>query len=239
MRTVLWDLDGTIADTEEIHYYAWQKTMKAHDVVYDYPTFVADFGKNNSEILYGIFGADAHDLMREVADEKESTFRALLPHAELRLMPGVRGWLEELQRASVRQVVSSSGTMANIAAIITKLEVGDYFMGLMSGYKLPRGKPHPALFLNSAAAVGVSPADCIVMEDSISGVEAARRAGMACVAVGSISRSPRLDTLLAQVHGQPCLRADSLEEVTWEHLEMLWDAPHSVDAAWESRRTSA
>jgi beta-phosphoglucomutase len=104
-------------------------------------------------------------------------------------------------------------------------------MGLMSGYRLPRVKPHPALFLNSAAAVGSNVSDCIVIEDSIVGIEAARRAGMACIAAGKISRSPDLAALLDELHGRPCLPVESLDEVTWEKLEALWAAPHSVDRA--------
>jgi len=234
MRAVLWDMDGTIADTEELHFHAWQETLGAYGIEYDYATFIADFGRNNGEILTRILGDDGGpDRVAEVAHRKEAHFRNLLPHHSVPLLAGVPHWLNALKQARVRQVVSSSGTMSNIAAVITKLEIGDYFMGLMSGYQLPRGKPHPAIFLNSAAALAVSPADCIVIEDSMSGIEAARRAGMACIAVGKVIENPALLRLLDQVHGQPCLTFTSLEDVTWTDFERLWDAPHSVDAAWK------
>jgi HAD superfamily hydrolase (TIGR01509 family) len=230
MRTVLWDMDGTLADTEELHFHAWQETMAAFGIPYDYETFLADFGRNNGEILSRIFGVEpSHPRVREVAGHKEAAFRNLLPHHNVPLLPGVEELLSLLERHGVRQVVSSSGTMANIAAIITKMGIGDRFMALMSGYRLPRGKPHPALFLNSAAAVGVTPAECLVIEDSIVGIEAARRAGMACVAVGKIAGGSELVTLLESLHGRPCLPVPSLTGLTWEQLESLWAAPHSVD----------
>jgi HAD superfamily hydrolase (TIGR01509 family) len=225
-------MDGTIADTEELHFHVWQQIMAEVGIEYDHATFLNDFGRSNGEILSRIFGVEpGHVRVREVAQRKEATFRKLLPSHELPLMPGVEELLTLFESEGVRQVVSSSGTMANIVAIVAKLGIGDRFMGLMSGYRLPRGKPHPALFLNSAAAVGSNVSDCIVIEDSIVGIEAARRAGMACVAAGKISRSPDLAALLDELHGRPCLPVESLDEVTWEKLEALWAAPHSVDRA--------
>lgn len=231
IRTVLWDMDGTLADTEQPHFAAWQAIMAANGIPYDYPAFAADFGRNNWEILSRIFGLEqSHARVRDVANDKENRFRDLLPTVDVPLLPGVEALLATLEEHGVRQVVSSSGTMANIAAVITKLGIGDRFMALMSGYRLPRGKPHPALFLNSAAAVGVTPGECLVIEDSIVGIEAARRAGMACVAVGKIAGSPALAGLLNELHGRPCLAVPSLVDVTWDDLETLWAAPHSVDA---------
>lgn len=224
MRTILWDLDGTLADTEELHFAAWQQIMREYGVKYDYPAFLADFGRNNREILVNLLGASATPaLIVEISQRKERNFRALLSHNTVSLMPGVADWLTHFQNESVRQVVSSSGPMANIAALVAKLEIGDYFMSLMSGYRLPRGKPHPAIFLNSAAAVGVTLLDCIVIEDSLAGAEAARRAGMACVAVGKVTNGAALSDLLDAIHGQPYLAVENLAHVSWDQFEHLWE----------------
>lgn len=240
MRTVLWDMDGTIADNEEIHFHGWMAILAEYRIDYDHATYLADFGRNNSEILNRLLGSDATPArVREISKRKEAAFRALLPTMPLKMLPGVKEWLARFEDEGVRQVVSSSGTMANISALVSNLEIGDFFMALMSGYRLPRSKPHPAIFLNSAAAVGVTPADCIVIEDSLSGIEAARRAGMACIAVGKVIHNPQLDALLETLHGQPCLRVNSLVDLAWQQAEELWDAPHSIDGDWLSPEQSA
>ena len=73
-----------------------------------------------------------------------------------------------------------------------------------------------------AAALDVTPAEAIVIEDSAHGVEAARRAGMASIAVGAIVHRPGLDEVLARVPGRPCLPLGTLDELTWAQVETLW-----------------
>ncbi len=223
-QAILWDLDGTIADTAPAHFAAWQETMGNLGVTYSHARFMADFGRNNGEILPELLGSDTKpERIRALSLEKEAAFRQQLHNgAHIALLPGVADWLTRFDEAGIRQGVGSSGPMANIVAIIQALAVGDYFYGLLTGIRLPKGKPHPAIFRNLAAALEAEPEDCIVIEDSVHGIEAARRAGMASIAVGSLSQSARLDAALAQYPGPPCLRVAQLTELSWTQIETLW-----------------
>jgi HAD superfamily hydrolase (TIGR01509 family) len=224
MRTVLWDLDGTIADTEALHYEAWNAAASEFSFTYTYAQFKAGFGQRNAEVLSELLGIDPKDQrVDEISAAKEALFRALLRKHGLQPLPGVVTWLGRLAAAGVQQVVSSSGPMANIAATVDVIGLGDYFVCLMSGARLARGKPDPAIFLNSAAAVGAQPAECIVVEDSVHGIGGARRGGMGSIAVGKLAGSVELDELLANMHGPACVPVGNLERLTWEQCERLWD----------------
>lgn len=223
MRAVLWDLDGTLADTEQLHFRAWNETMGAHGVRYDFPQFRADFGRNNGEILPELLGTEVSaERVALVSRQKEDAFRKLIAPGMVHLLPGTRQWLEAFDREGVVQAVASSGSMSNIVATVYALGIGDHIRAILSGQQMALGKPHPALFLQAAAAVGCTARDCIVIEDSPHGIEAARRGGMASVVVGPLAHSARLADLLERVSGRRCLPVASLEQLSWAQLEELW-----------------
>lgn len=223
MRAVVWDLDGTLADTTALHFHAWQKTMDDYGEPYSYEEFAAGFGRNNRSVLSEKFQIDPHSpRISEIANYKEAMVRQLLPESDVQLLPGVADALEMLAAQGVLQVIASSGPMANIVAIVNKLGIGDYFLSILSGATLPRGKPHPDIFLNAAASVVVPPAACIVVEDSIHGIEAARHAGMVSIAVGALANSPLLADRLAEIPGPLCHSAPSLAGMQWEVWDELW-----------------
>lgn len=213
IEAVLWDLDGTIADSAAVHYQAWQATMDRYAVPYTYQMFIDDFGRNNAEILTKHFDAADTATIQRVSFEKEAAFRTLLTPGALRLLPGAMTWLAHFRHQGIVQVIGSSGPMANIAAIVRALDIGDYFLALVSGTHLPKGKPDPAIFVRCAAVAGVAPAHCLVIEDSIHGIEAAQRAGMRSVAVGALASSDMLRQRLANVATPHCIGLASLDQV--------------------------
>lgn len=223
MRTVLWDMDGTISDSEQAHFHAWQISLEPYGVTYSFDDFIADFGRSNSQLLPELLDVPpGSDLVDKVDREKEANFRRLARQEKVKPLLGVMEWLECFRAKGVPQVVSSSGPMANIVASVDILDIGDYFLALISGATLPRSKPDPAIFLNSAYAVRAQPHECIVVEDSMHGVEGALRAGMACIAVGKVAASKDLCELLRSAHEPTCLAVETLNDLTWAGCEELW-----------------
>jgi HAD superfamily hydrolase (TIGR01509 family) len=181
-RAVLWDLDGVLVDTGELHFRAWEQTLAEAGIVFTRPMFQHTFGMNNAGILAWLLGQPPEPaFLTEIGDRKERRFRQAAP-GQARLLPGVAFWLERLQARGYRQAVASSAPQANIEVLIAGLNIRPFFGALVSAELMP-GKPDPAVFLEAARQLAIPPEQCVVIEDSLAGVEAARRAGMRCVAV--------------------------------------------------------
>ncbi len=204
-RAVIWDLDGVLVDTGELHYRSWSQALPAFGLSMTRDLFQATFGMNNAGILTVLLGRKPEpELVQRVSDSKEDTFRAAA-RGHVQPLPGVKDWLARLRAAGFRQAIGSSAPPANIEVLVDELGLREYFDALISGFDLP-GKPDPAVFLKAAQALGVSPERCVVVEDSVAGIEAARRAGMTCIAVATTNSPDALgaaDLVVARLDALP------------------------------------
>ena len=213
LSAVLWDMDGVLADSGDAHFAAWRGLLAERGTAVSRRQFDDTFGMANDLIVAEWFGeALTSDERRALGLRKEERFRGLLA-GNVRLLPGVTAWLERFQGWRWRQAVASSGEMANVAAVVAHLGIGNYFDALLSGAFLPRSKPDPTVFLHAAAALGSAPHECLVIEDGVPGVEAARRAGMLCIAVTTTHPAERL--------ASADLVVESLDDLTPEMLNAL------------------
>lgn len=179
---ILWDMDGVLVDTGEFHYLSWEIILQDYHIPFSRERFRATFGMNNQGVLTYLLGRPPipaeHD---EISQRKESTFRELI-HGKARLLPGVERWLTHFYQSGVRMAVASSAPMENVNVLVDELSLRSYFTAIVSAYGKP-SKPDPYVFLTAAEQIGVVPNRCIVVEDAVAGVTAARRAGMRCLAV--------------------------------------------------------
>lgn len=213
LYAVLWDMDGVLVDTFDAHYRSWQQTFDELSQPFDLEMFRRTFGMNNRLILTTIFERDlSESFIRRVSDRKEELFReGIKGHA--RLLPGVKGWLTAFSEIGVKQAVASSAPQANIDALLDELGVRSFFQAEAAGANL-KGKPDPAVFLLAAQLLAVEPAHCLVIEDAVAGVEAARRAGMKCIAVETTNPAEKLKS----AH----LVLKNLSFLTEKHLQKLF-----------------
>jgi beta-phosphoglucomutase len=185
-RAVLWDLDGTLLDSKEYHWLAWQEAMSAEDYDLTREQFEASFGQRNDTILRGFLGPDLPEReIERIGDAKEERYRHLVRTRGAHFLPGVRRWLTRLHAEGWCQAVASSAPRLNIEAVLEALDIGWCFDAAVSAEDVQRGKPDPQVFLAAAAKVAVPPERCIVVEDAPAGIEGARRAGMRTIGVRS------------------------------------------------------
>lgn len=209
-RGVLWDLDGTLVDSMELHWIAWRDAMAAEGVPLTRQMFESTFGWKNDPILRRWLGDDAGEARKtRIAEGKERAYRAALKAEGLKPLPGARQWVERLHAGGWKQAIASSAPLANIEAVLAVLDLGHDFEAIVSAEDVTAGKPDPQVFLLAARKVGVHPSRAIVVEDAAAGVEGARRAGMKCIGVNP---KGRLD---ADVY---VTRLDAVPPEAWESL---------------------
>lgn len=190
---ILWDLDGTIIDSTECHYKSWAAVLEKRGYTLSYKTFKAHYGKNTKTALPFYLGFDPEpDLEESIKMEKETLFRQLVTN-EATLVPGVASWLESARNAGWKQAIASSAGMKNIATMLSAYNLIGHFDLLVSGANLP-AKPRPDVFLTAAELLHQLPENCLVIEDSIAGIEAAKKAGMICIAVATSHDRSQLES---------------------------------------------
>jgi beta-phosphoglucomutase len=182
-RAAIWDVDGTLVDTAELHFQAWLEVCREHGQPFSRAEFAATFGRRNPEIIRHLFGDRFSDAeISALGERKEELYRAAARRG-VGLLPGVAALMEGLSREGFRQAVGSSAPHANLELILELTGIGRYLGAVVGAEDTTRGKPDPQVFLVAAEKLGVEPARCVVFEDAPAGVEAARAGGMRCVAV--------------------------------------------------------
>ena len=178
---VLWDLDGTLCDSAELHYQSWVAAFAEHGFTYDRETFERGFGMNNTGVIREFLEEPAPELIAQISGRKEIIYRQTMP-GHLHALPGAQDWLARLHNQNIPMAIASSAPMEDILLQLKELDFRPFFDVIISVAGRP-GKPNPLVFLEAAQSLNVLPECCIVVEDAIAGVEAARRAMMKCIAV--------------------------------------------------------
>lgn len=181
-RAFLFDMDGTIVDNMSFHTKSWVEFFARRGRTIDPDEFfLSTAGRHGREIIRTEMGAELPD--DEVAvlnQEKEAVYREMYgPHRKT--VEGFDAFIKDAQAAGVKLAVATAAQTSNVEFTLDGLDLRKEFETVVSAADVPRGKPHPDVFLEAARRVGAEPADCIVFEDAPLGVEAARRAGMRCV----------------------------------------------------------
>lgn len=203
-RAVLWDLDGTLIDSQEFHWISWRDTMAEEGIPITREQFLASFGRRNDAIIPQWLGASATPgRVARIGDAKEQLYRDLIRSKGIAPLPGVAEWIHRLNEQGWRQAIASSAPRANVDAVLDALGTRYCFQGIVSAEDVTHGKPDPEVYLTAAARVGTPPARSIVVEDASAGIEGARRAAMRSIGVGPNFERLPADLAIASLHLLP------------------------------------
>lgn len=181
----IFDMDGVLVDNLEYHIRAWQQLGSEQGRKLSRESIRRVFGQRNDEMIRSLFDSSlSRDVLVLYAARKEEIYRALMAPA-LTPVPGLPGLLDGLREAGMRTAVATSGPRENAHLVLDGLDLRRYFDAVVTGDDVSRSKPHPDIFLLAARRLGLPPEQCVVFEDSSSGIEAAARAGCRCIALAT------------------------------------------------------
>ena len=191
IKAIIFDLDGVIVSTDEQHYQAWQVLADKLGIPFDRETNNRFRGVSRMacmDILEEIGGKSFTDEEKlAYATEKNELYRSLLGEmSETDLDPNVKSTLDALREGGVKLAIGSSSKNAKF--ILKKLGLGDYFDAVSDGTNITKSKPDPEVFLKAAEMLSIPPEECLVVEDALSGVDAALKAKMSVATVGDAAK---------------------------------------------------
>jgi beta-phosphoglucomutase family hydrolase len=214
LEAVLWDMDGVIADTADFHYGAWQEVLEGRGVAFSKADFMRHFGQRHDTIVQFALGAKISPAEIEAISKiKQAIYRRNIAKY-IKALPGVIKLIKSLNQNGIKTAIASSAVKENIDLILDGIGIQNDFQAIAYGTEVVEGKPSPEIFQLAAQKLGVQPGNCVVIEDAIAGVTAAKAAGIKCVAVtNSHSREDLSDADLI---------VDSLEKVNISVLSGLF-----------------
>lgn len=208
IRGVIFDLDGVLTDTAELHYRAWQKMADEEGLPFDQQANDAIRGLSRRESLMLIVGDRefSEEQIQEMMERKNRYYQEFLREIGPEyLLSGAGELLDELRKAGIKVAIGSGSK--NARTVIELLGIADRLDAISDGYSVQRSKPAPDLFLHAASCLGLEPAQCVVVEDAAAGIEAALAAAMWTVGLGPPERVGAAHVVLP-----------SLEGLTWVDL---------------------
>ncbi len=177
----IFDCDGTLADTMPLHYQAWTASLAPHGVPFAEDMFYEWGGVTTRDIVLRLNALHGSALDPDAfTHAKEEAYALLIP--QVKVLALIEAEVKRLH-GKCPLVVASGGLRPIIESTLDTIGLRAYFDAVVTSEDVARGKPEPDIFLRAAERAGVAPADCVVYEDSPSGLEAARRAGMRAVDV--------------------------------------------------------
>lgn len=196
IKGCIFDLDGVIVDTAHYHYLAWKRLANelGHDLTEKENEQLKGVSRTRSlEIILEKAGISLNEAHKEIlADKKNKWFNEYVLQMEPgEIFPGVLSLIHDMKADGVRVGLASSSR--NARTVIRLLQIENEFDAIVDGSMIVHTKPDPEIFLLTAEKLGVAPADCVVVEDAEAGVEAALRAGMKCIGIGSVETLRKAD----------------------------------------------
>lgn len=202
IQACLFDLDGVLVDTAKYHYLAWKRLAAELGFEFteqDNEKLKGVSRKASLDILLSVGGLQLEDhVKQELAERKNNWYVEYISQMDAsEILPGALEFLQQCRANGLKTALGSASKNAPI--ILRNTGLTPYFDAIIDGTRTTSAKPDPEVFLLGAAELGVAPEACVVFEDAEAGIEAARRAGMRCVGIGSPDTLGQADRVVSSL----------------------------------------
>ena len=202
VKAIIFDLDGVITDTSELHFIAWRELAESLGIAIDEKfneclKGVSRMGSLERILQHGHRENDYTPVEKEaLATKKNARYVELLQDITPKnVLPGVLSFLEECHKHGIKTALASASK--NAPFILDKLEISNHFDYVADAARVAHSKPAPDIFLAAAAGLDIAPAFCLGVEDAAAGIQAIHAAGMKAVGIGGKETLYEADLLLA------------------------------------------
>ena len=214
IRALIFDLDGVVVDTAVFHYKAWKRLADEYGF---------NFTLEQNERLKGISRLESLDILlsiggieinseeekNRIANKKNEWYREyILKMTPNDILPGVKNFLIDLKNTNYKIAIGSSSK--NASTILERIGFDSFFDAVVDGLQISKSKPDPEVFLKAAKKLNIEPKTCLVFEDAYAGIEAAKRAGMLAIGVGTYENLSNADKVIPDFSNMSVLMIDKL-----------------------------
>ncbi len=215
---IIFDMDGTMVDNMMVHHRAWQRKLASLGLELTMEEVMEQIHGINEEILERLFGDRfSAEERKRVAWEKEAEYRKIFK-PELKLISGLPAFLDQLKAIDFPFGIGTAAPGENADFVLDELGIRAYFRAVVHAGHVSNGKPHPEVFQKAASGIGIPAEQCLVFEDSPTGVHTAQNAGSLAVAVLTTHRKEefeQFENLLGFI--------DDFEQVRLEKKADAWE----------------
>lgn len=217
LKAVIFDMDGVLIDSEPVHLEAFRMMIEDLGVEFDREYYLQFIGSTTEHMWDKIIKDFGITLSKEeLMNRSDENVGKIIKDKGYPVMPGIQQLVRSISEAGIKLAVASSSGMARIIDTLDKLQIRELFDCTVSGEQVVHPKPAPDTFLKAAELLKVSPSECIVVEDSLNGMKAAKNAGMICVMYESDNSLPKIDSTYADYIIQ------GYEELDVKYFEMIY-----------------
>ncbi len=187
IKGLIFDLDGTLALSQQYHVQAFAEVFKRHGLTYTAEDDGRYAGKG-SHCTFPEFFAEhgmkiTPEQVEQYSKEKKEIYDRLIADATIQLVPGEKNFLENMKSRGMKMIVATGNKIDAAKLILSKIGILEFFQEIVTNSEVKHSKPFPDIFLKAAEKIGLKPEECVVFEDAVNGVQAAKSGHIRCIAL--------------------------------------------------------